>query len=410
MRNNDNNNKIALVLTPTRELAVQVAGVAKSLYPSPSRRNSNSNDDDDDNSPVRLVTRPTNLMQNNADQHVRVYVGSAKALHQSLYGDASSMPAPPTSKPEAMALLQRVDWIVLDEVDRLLGVAGKQPQHKRSQSKQHEKPAAVLLAAVARLTLGRAVTIGASATVGRPLRRELARCLGLPPNEGPIVVRAVDDDEAPPPEATTTTTRAVTIPDTVRHGVVPVVDGASPGKILTQAFAVVQALSDNSQKKILLVLTRNFGIGTSNAIGALQHFNCRPAPVDLLDALEAGLVGLDSDSDNDDRSTTTQQSQQLGGGAEGYLLVTGEDTVRGLHLDGLDCVVVAGRPHGPDEYTHICGRTGRQGARGTCLNIVSAVDADKLRAWESMLGVPFVHCATVEQCVEFVGKDDNMAR
>ena len=75
---------------------------------------------------------------------------------------------------------------------------------------------------------------------------------------------------------------------------------------------------------------------------------------------------------------------------EGYVLVTHEDNVRGLHLDGLDAVIVIGRPGSPDEYTHIAGRTGRAGKRGSVLNIVSFEQAAALSSWTKMLGIDFL--------------------
>jgi hypothetical protein len=368
---------------------------------------------------------------NTVEATTRIYEGSAKAIYQSLYGDGR-MPASPTTKPEAMYLLQNTGYLVLDEVDRLLGVVGgvnnnnvshgkkSKSQDSRNDNAQkgihHEKPAAILTAAVARLTLGKATTVAASATVGRPLRRELARCMGLTPQECPMIVREndVDDDidgnvntdkskdtAAPEPQQSNigTTGRAVTIPSTVSHFVIPVIDGASPGKILTTAFTTIQALGRN--RRMLLVLTRNFGITTQNAIGALKHFRCQPEPISLLDALET------TDGTEAMMEVHRQVTGVRGVGAsqsplpvqqeQGYLLVTGEDSVRGLHLDGLDVVIVASRSVGPDEYTHIAGRTGRAGKSGSVINVVSDVDVNKVTAWEKMLNITFVLCPTPKE-------------
>jgi superfamily II DNA/RNA helicase len=65
-------------------------------------------------------------------------------------------------------------------------------------------------------------------------------------------------------------------------------------------------------------------------------------------------------------------------------------------LDSLDVVVVAGRPVGPDEYTHIAGRTGRAGKRGCVVNILSVQDASKLGAWEKMLNIGFQRCESAK--------------
>ena len=69
--------------------------------------------------------------------------------------------------------------------------------------------------------------------------------------------------------------------------------------------------------------------------------------------------------------------------------MTGEDSIRGLHLDALDIVLVVGRPKGPDEYMHIAGRTGRAGRTGKVINILDSTGASSLVSWERMLSVDF---------------------
>ena len=74
---------------------------------------------------------------------------------------------------------------------------------------------------------------------------------------------------------------------------------------------------------------------------------------------------------------------------DGYVLVTKERSIRGLDLQGLDAVVVIGRPVSPDEYVHIAGRTGRVGKKGSVYNVLSGQDKAKLKSWEKMLSVKF---------------------
>ena len=402
-------NGISLVLLPTRELAAQVAGIASVLAPK---------------GMVKLVPRPMNLMSlwkaeadrgeeyeyyenegNGAEPtnssgrtyKPRILVGSAKSISLSLFGD-KKMPAPPTSKPEGKSLLSSTRWLVMDEVDRLLNV--KKSRTDKS-FKRHEKPAAMLAAAIARLTKGRVQVIAASATVGRPIRRELSRVLGLNSSECPETLRGEEDTanmERKVESDETHIGRAVKIPDTVKNYVLPV-DGSTTGTLLTSAaFAAKTILSPPnkgmSSRKVLLVLTRGSDIKVHNALGALRHFGIDPEPQSLLDALEV---------DGTDRLMEAHRKVSrvvgLGGSKEkknkldsddGYLLITHEDNVRGLHLDRLDAVIVVGRPGSPDEYTHIAGRTGRAGREGSVLNIVSYEQAAALASWTKMLSVDFL--------------------
>ena len=386
-----------VVLLPTRELAAQVAGVAMELAPPGT---------------VRLVTHPSNLLRPTSQQQQdgmeqtsppRLLISSAKTFMVSLYGN-DQMPAPPTSKPEAVDLLRSIRICVLDEVDRLLGVGGSTGTKYKPSNKQHEKPAAIVTAAIARHTLGRAQIVAASATVGRPLKRELSRVLGLLPQDCPRVLRSAEDGEFDDDEeeiikvqaASPTTTghvgRAVTMPATVQHYSV-VASGSSDGELLTSASKVIRALQQSPKpSRILVVLSKAFGISSTNTIGALKHFQCEPAPVSLLDALEADntLAMIEKHRAVSQAAGVGQSSSLASSSSEDrYLLVTGEDTVRGLHLDGLDVVIVVGRPKGPDEYCHIAGRTGRAGRSGSVINVVSQENAKALSSWQTMLECKF---------------------
>lgn len=395
--NSDDDESLAVILTPTRELAAQVAGVASVLAPPGS---------------VRLVSQPTNLMRprpkergeeaygmddgSSGSNKPRIFIGSAKQIMHSLYGDGK-MPAPPTTKPEALFFLKNVQWLVLDEVDRLLNV--KRDRKSDAGKKIHEKPAAIVTAAVMRQSLGRAQVVAASATVGRSLRRELSRVMGLTPQECPDLVRGEEEEQAEEERSATATTeegvhvgRAVTIPETVENFVF-CVEGNSSGKLMTGAYRVIRSLH-SKPRRMLLVLTRGFGINTKNAIGALRHFGCQPEPQSLLDALEADGTDrmIEKHREVSGASGVGESSSYFDSnddGAKSYLLVTGEDTVRGLHLDGLDVVIVVGKAKGPDEYTHIAGRTGRAGKKGKVINVVSDEHSMALASWEKMLSSEF---------------------
>ncbi len=252
--------------------------------------------------------------------------------------------------------------------------------------KKHDKPASILTSTIARTTLGQAQIVAASATVGRPLRRELARVLGLTPDECPDVVRPSGAIDSP-------TTRPVSVPKSLRHYALPC-DGSTRGSLLTTAAFLTKGLPqiNGRGRKCLFVITKACGIQLKDAIGALKHFRVQPQPKELLEVLQA---------DGTDRLMDAYR--QVSGAAglgeraanvsfdemEGYLLVAGEESVRGIHLDELDTVVVVGRPKGPDEYIHIAGRAGRAGNKGSVVNVLSYEQASSLSGWEGMLGVSF---------------------
>src|SRR5512139_2649672 len=68
------------------------------------------------------------------------------------------------------------------------------------------------------------------------------------------------------------------------------------------------------------------------------------------------------------------------------VLVATDIAARGLDITELPQVVNYELPHVPEDYVHRIGRTGRAGATGQALSLVSADEADRLRAIERVLG------------------------
>lgn len=278
----------------------------------------------------------------------------------------------------------------MDEVDRLLDV--KKTRGKTSKYyKKHEKPTATIASSIARMTLGQAQIVAASATIGRPMRRELARILGLTPDECPQVIRGPTSNEGDDSELS----RAITLPKTLQHYVLPC-EGSTTGSLLTAAAFLVKnlpPLDNNRGRRILFVIAKGCGIKLRDALGALSHFGVKPEPKSLLDVMEANGTDnliekyrdISGSSGLGERSTSSVSFSQ----SEGYLLVSAEDTVRGIHLDDLDTVIIVGRPKGPDEYLHVAGRAGRAGKSGKVVSVVSYEQASGLSGWESMLGINF---------------------
>ncbi|KAL3816009.1 hypothetical protein ACHAXA_010780 [Cyclostephanos tholiformis] len=237
-----------------------------------------------------------------------------------------------------------------------------------------QKAGGMAHAAIARLTVGCAQIIAVSATISRPLQRELSCMLGLQSSECPKMLQGEDNDAKLGRMMVGNERhvgRAVKIPDAIQNSILPMdVDGLTAGSLLTVAAFASKAILKSRGHKVLLVLTRNCDIKVHNALGALHHFRMRPEPQLLLDVLEANGIELVEAHCRVSRVEGVGGMRDrngkrglniLGGKNEGYLLVRHKDNVSGLHLDGLDAVIIIGRPGSLDEYTHIAGCIGRVG-------------------------------------------------
>jgi ATP-dependent RNA helicase RhlE len=68
------------------------------------------------------------------------------------------------------------------------------------------------------------------------------------------------------------------------------------------------------------------------------------------------------------------------------VLVATDIAARGLDITELPQVVNYELPHVPEDYVHRIGRTGRAGATGQALSLVSDDERDRLKAIERVLG------------------------
>ena len=199
-----------------------------------------------------------------------------------------------------------------------------------------------------------------------------------------------------------------TLPKTLNHYVMPR-DGSTSGGLLTVASFLVKGMQEIAdqgkagKRKVLFVITKKCGITIHHTIGAMSHFNVHPKPQSLIDLLDAGegtekIMGLQRSvtgvtglgQSNLSSTLLSTSGSNSNDEQECYVLVTGEDNVRGLHLDRLDSVIIVGRPTTPDSYIHIAGRAGRAGRRGTVVNIVDYDQGSAVTSWENMLGVDFI--------------------
>ena len=307
--------------------------------------------------------------------------------------------------------------LVLDEVDRLVQAQGRHaPLHKRGtatgvkttrqelsrregrndrvkkDTNRHEAPTSMLLRSLAqagagkRSAFGRRVQIiGASATVGRPLRRLLPTLLGIDQDAVPVV-RPRGETQALRP-ALDGKSRMVYMPEGLRHELRRVEDGRLDA-LLDAALVAVDA---HAPERCLLMLPQ----------GSSVKSMCKRLGQKGRTALALfEQMGFRSGSDGDAASVgnLVQSYERLRGdgkrGAGPTIIVGRQDVVRGLHLDNMDLVCLLGVPSSVDDYFHIAGRTGRCGRAGRVITVAQTQASKRLLSWQKMMGVAFeVHDA-----------------
>jgi superfamily II DNA/RNA helicase len=70
-------------------------------------------------------------------------------------------------------------------------------------------------------------------------------------------------------------------------------------------------------------------------------------------------------------------------------LVATDVAARGIHVDNVGCVIHFDVPGDHKDYVHRSGRTGRAGASGSVVTLVSDADRPKVRRLQKALNLPF---------------------
>jgi superfamily II DNA/RNA helicase len=109
--------------------------------------------------------------------------------------------------------------------------------------------------------------------------------------------------------------------------------------------------------------------------------------------------GIKADSIHGDRSQA-MRNQVLADFKAGKItfLVSTDVSARGIDIEQLPRVINYDLPNGPDDYIHRIGRTGRAGAKGEAVSLVSYDDFRNLCAIESKLG----HIIARKEFAEFM--------
>lgn len=289
--------------------------------------------------------------------------------------------------------------------------------------------------------------VACSATIGRPLRRELghivrrASALGSADgvngdgggsdggssssaSDGSRELRVVRDPLGASGVENLATERAVAIPDTIRHYCVPLAEGdffsrlegltaavrelqprrplifVPPGERVTAVVAHLRRSGGDVGRRAV-ALHEAMGFVSDEEQGGVRGQHASEA-IQQHDRLAEEFRGVSSEAGGGggggagaasvgdaDLLAGSGVGSRLREGESGALLVTGEDSARGLHFDDVDFVFLMQRPKSPDEYVHLAGRTGRQGRTGTVVTLVEFEEFRRLQAWSSSLKVHF---------------------
>lgn len=289
--------------------------------------------------------------------------------------------------------------------------------------------------------------VACSATIGRPLRRELGHIVrrssalrsadgvngdgvgggsdggSSSTTSGSRELRVVRDPLGASAVENLATERAVAIPDTIRHYCVPLAEGdffsrlegltaavrelqprrplifVPPGERVTAVVAHLRRSGgDVGRRAVALHEAMGFvsdeergGVRGQHASEAIQQHDRLAEEFRGVSTGVGGGGGGGGAAGVGDAGLL--EGSGVGGrlreGEAGALLVTGEDSARGLHFDDVDFVFLMQRPKSPDEYVHLAGRTGRQGRTGTVVTLVEFEEFRRLQAWSNSLKVHF---------------------
>ena len=279
--------------------------------------------------------------------------------------------------------IKMIKYIVLDEVDRLLEVLSKYATYEdRTASRENPNEANKLLAhLVSSRTQSKSLdelqVVAASATVGRPLRRELHKLFkGQGESYGADFPTLRTDAKLNAVQKSSNKDgRQVSIPPSINHLILLLNDEkASDGEgNLSNRMGIIEKLWKNEFKAmrrgILFVPSED---DAQRLIGMLKFWGW-------------------------DEIRTYDDVCKGGNGGEGYnagreLFVIASEASRGLHIADVECVMILSRATTMHEYLHMAGRTGRMGNKSKGGSVVSLVDYDdfkKIQAWQIPLGIQF---------------------
>lgn len=340
------------------------------------------------------------------------------------------------------ALLSCLKYLVLDEVDRQIPVPGRyavvKEKYDNDKSPANELIDFILDYKIKKLGASDLQVVAASATVGRPLRRELFKIFN---KEGDntyggdfFVIRPEEKTRDDDKDLSTFTReerlslkskRKIGIPDSISHTAVldsdsssKEADGLGSKAAIAKSFWV-----DNPQYKRGIVFVRHtdevkqvsgmlrfWGLKETKDLQQMLglEISKKPTAKKLLGKgriVKQSFVDLPavSSSEKSNSLIANAMTSGIGSGSnsaiktsERDLFVVPASGTRGLHIQDIDVVLILQPPATMDEYLHMAGRTGRWGGqddamsrRGQVITIANLEEWKRLQSWETPLGIDF---------------------
>lgn len=193
----------------------------------------------------------------------------------------------------------------------------------------------------------------------------------------------------------------VSIPACIAHSWVPC---ATPAEKPRLAAAVLDALApprallflqDDAPLHATIAELRAAGVDAVALHEAMGLADGRVARRGELSALQPLQPLSGPPTQPDARPADGAGTEAAGGGAcRTRLLVSTTGSARGLDLP-VDCVLLYSLPDGADEYTHLAGRTGRQGRAGSVVSLLAPDEQSRLGGITRQTGISIKQNAAV---------------
>jgi superfamily II DNA/RNA helicase len=408
-----------LIVVPSKELAVQVAADITALL---------SKSRELDSSAVELCLKTS---RNGFDKvRAPIVVGTPFKILDAL-------------KASSPQLIENMNYLVLDEVDRLLTSLSKYATSDEKREARNEANPTIelvnlLVQAKIKANLPQMQVVAASATVGRPMVTEKQEKV-------PISTASVDGEESLDDlermlEATMGTvsskgssgskaqsgsTRKIGIPTGIRHRLVLTRDDSNELNRKVSSAKEKWVGECSFAKRGLLFVPRPDDV--KQILGMLQFWGVKEA-VNLQEALgievdsevhqkvpawqKKNLASTKVPTENiaktvedkaNESSELVMKAARSRLGATSRLISSGEESKRdlfvlpvsgsrGLHLQDVEYVIILQPPKTMDEYLHMAGRTARAGnkvATGTVISLVNFDELKRMQSWQVALDIDF---------------------